>query len=138
MDHVEHMHQMGGMHHGKKRFTRMTFFWGKNSEILFDYWPGEKTGMYVLALVFVFAMSFLVELLSGSGSRFTKPAGSNRFASGLLQTLLHFLRVGFVYLIMLALMSFNVGVFLVAVIGHALGFFFFGSNAFKNTQNDKD
>lgn len=119
-----------------KHFMHMTFFWGKNSEILFDQWPGDKTGMYVLALVLVFVMSFLVELLSST--RFIKP-GSNHVAAGLVQTLLHLLRVGLSYLVMLALMSFNGGVFLVAVIGHALGFFIFGSIAFKKdrTQYDK-
>ncbi|KAF1898885.1 hypothetical protein Lal_00019006 [Lupinus albus] len=100
-----------------------------NSEILFDNWPGDKTGMYVLALVFVFLMSFLVEFLSST--RFTKPGSNHLAANSLVQTLLHLLKVGLCYLVMLALMSFNVGVFLVAVIGHAMGFFFFGSNAFK-------
>ncbi|KAE9620470.1 putative Ctr copper transporter [Lupinus albus] len=125
----ENMHyQIGGMH-GVKYFMHMTFFWGKNSEILFDNWPGDKTGMYVLALVFVFLMSFLVEFLSST--RFTKPGSNHLAANSLVQTLLHLLKVGLCYLVMLALMSFNVGVFLVAVIGHAMGFFFFGSNAFK-------
>ncbi|KAK7257839.1 hypothetical protein RIF29_32101 [Crotalaria pallida] len=145
-----HMHDMGGMHgmggmapsmngtmqHNKmKHFMHMTFFWGKDSEILFDQWPGDKTGMYVLALVFVFVMALLVEFLSST--RFIKP-GSNQFVAGLVQTVLHLLRVGLSYLVMLALMSFNGGVFLVAVIGHALGFFIFASNAFKKRgQYDK-
>ncbi|KAE9593276.1 hypothetical protein Lal_00028724 [Lupinus albus] len=146
---VEHMHHdMGGMHgmepsadgnmtmpHKMKHFMHMTFFWGKNAEILFDQWPGDKTGMYVLALLFVFVMSFLIEFLSST--RFLKP-DSNRFVAGLVQTVIHLLRVGLSFLVMLALMSFNGGVFLVAVVGHALGFFIFGSNAFKKKEYNAD
>ncbi|MED6217270.1 hypothetical protein PIB30_016083 [Stylosanthes scabra] len=116
-----------------RHFVHMTFFWGTKSEILFDQWPGESRGMYALALLFVFVMSFLVEWLSHT--RFIKP-GSNKVSAGLVQTVLHLLRVGLAYLVMLALMSFNAGVFLIAVLGHALGFFFFGSRAFAKPHND--
>ncbi|KAL2328795.1 hypothetical protein Fmac_022222 [Flemingia macrophylla] len=98
----------------------MTFFWGKDTDILFHKWPGGRTGMYALALVFVFAMAVLVEFLSHT--RFIKPA-SNHLLSALLKTFLHVLRVGLAYLVMLSLMSFNGGVFLAAILGHALGFF---------------
>lgn len=118
-------HKMHGMMH-------MTFFWGKDALILFDGWPGGDTGMYVLALIVVFVMSVLIELLSHT--QFTKP-GSNHVAAGLVQTLLHLLRVSLSYLVMLALMSFNGGVFLVAVLGHALGFLVC-SSAFKKPQYD--
>ena len=140
MDHDHGMHDMGGiapppsMMMKRRHFTHMTFVWGTKSEVLFELWPGASGGMYALALVFVFVMSFLVEWLSHT--RFIKP-GSNHVASGLVQTVLHLLRVGLAYLVMLALMSFNGGVFLVAVFGHALGFFLFGSQAFAKPQNDK-
>uniref|UniRef100_A0A6N2L1J3 Copper transport protein n=1 Tax=Salix viminalis TaxID=40686 RepID=A0A6N2L1J3_SALVM len=88
--------------------------------------------MYFVALLFVFVLSILVEWLSHC--RLIKP-GSNHVAAGLVQTLLHALRVGLAYMVMLAIMSFNGGVFLVAVAGHALGFLFFGSRVFKRTQN---
>ena len=117
---------MHGMHH--KVMMHMTFFWGKNAEILFNGWPGTNTGMYVLALVIVFVLSFLIEWLSHC--RVTKP-GSSNVATGLLQTFLHALRVGLAYIVMLAVMSFNVGVLLVAVAGHTLGFFFFASKIFN-------
>ncbi|QCD88395.1 solute carrier family 31 [Vigna unguiculata] len=131
----EHMHGMGGMapsppspptandtmgtmmHH--KMMMHMTFFWGKDTDILFQNWPGGKSNMYVLALVFVFVISVFVQLLSHT--RFIKP-GSNHVAAGLFKTLLFAFRVGLAYLVMLSIMSFNGGVFLVAVLGQTLGF----------------
>ncbi|XP_045794155.1 copper transporter 6-like [Trifolium pratense] len=111
----------------------MTFFWGKDALILFNGWPAGNTANYLLALFMVFAMSIFIELLSHT--RFIKP-DSNSTVAGLVQTLLHVLRVGLACLVMLALMSFNGGVFLVALLGHALGFFFY-SRAFKKPLHDK-
>uniref|UniRef100_A0A2P2MWZ4 Copper transport protein n=1 Tax=Rhizophora mucronata TaxID=61149 RepID=A0A2P2MWZ4_RHIMU len=121
----------GGGSHQKMMLTHMTFFWGKNSEILFSGWPGTRGGMYALALVFVFVLGIIVEWLSHS--KLIKPGTSN-VAAGLVQTFLHGLRVGLAYLVMLALMSFNVGVFLAALAGHTLGFLVFGSRVFKDTK----
>ncbi|XP_010256746.1 PREDICTED: copper transporter 6-like [Nelumbo nucifera] len=117
------------MHH--KMMMHMTFFWGNNAEILFSGWPGTRTGMYVLALLLVFVLSVLVEWISNS--RFIKPR-NNPVVAGLLQTLLHAIRMGLAYMVMLAVMSFNAGVFLVVVAGHAVGFLFFGSSVFKQSE----
>lgn len=117
---------MHGMHH--RMMMHMTFYWGKNAEILFHSWPGTSTGMYVLALIFVFVLSFFIEWLSHC--QLIKPDSSN-VSAGLVQTFLHAIRVGLAYMVMLAVMSFNVGVFLIAVAGHTLGFLFFGSRVFK-------
>nr|KYP37131.1 Copper transporter 1 [Cajanus cajan] len=122
---------MGMMMHDKM-MMHMTFFWGKDTEILFHKWPGGRTGMYAVALVFVFVMALLVELISST--RFIKP-GSNHVLAGLFKTVLHVLRVGLAYLVMLALMSFNGGVFLAALLGHALGFFLSAVAFNKPTQD---
>ncbi|XP_043725828.1 copper transporter 6-like [Telopea speciosissima] len=108
----------------------MTFFWGKNAQILFSGWPGSNTGMYVLALIVVFVLAVLVEWLSHC--QLIK--STNHVVVRLLQTLMHTVRMGLAYLVMLALMSFNVGVFLVAIAGHALGFLLFGSMVFRADQ----
>ncbi|XP_042516923.1 copper transporter 1-like [Macadamia integrifolia] len=109
----------------------MTFFWGKNAEILFSGWPGSNTGMYVLALIVVFVLAVLVEGLSRC--QLIK-SGTNNVVAGLLQTLMHAIRMGLDYLLMLALMSFNGGVFIVAVAGHALGFLLFATGVFRADQ----
>ncbi|NP_001152680.2 copper transporter 1 [Zea mays] len=136
-------HNMGGMapppspHGGmRKRYVHMTFFWGKNSEILFTGWPGARGGMYALALVAVFAFALLLEFL---GSRrldalLSAAAGRRAAAAGAARTAVYALRVGGAYLLMLALMSFNGGVLLVAVAGHAAGFLAFRAGLFGDRR----
>ncbi|KAL4283765.1 hypothetical protein GQ457_16G009910 [Hibiscus cannabinus] len=122
-----------GMHHHKMMMMmHMTFFWGNNVEILFSRWPGRHgAGMYALALIFIFVLAFVAEWLSHS--RLIKPGSSNNVWAGVVQTVLHGTRVGLSYLVMLGVMSFNGGVFLMAVAGHTLGFLLFGSRVFKKT-----
>ncbi|KAL2901950.1 Copper transporter 6 [Bienertia sinuspersici] len=99
----------------------MTFYWGKDGEILFSGWPGTNTSMYAIALVAVFLLALLVEWLAGS-----HPGGKSGVGC-VIRTLVHALRMGLAYLLMLAIMSFNVGVFVVVILGHALGYWAFGS-----------
>ncbi|XP_062208612.1 copper transporter 1-like [Phragmites australis] len=120
-------HDMGSMAPPTAKrmgYTHMTFFWGKNSEILFTGWPGTRGGMYALALVFVFALAFLLELLSCRRLDSFLPKG-RRAAAGAARAAVHAVYVGVAYLLMLALMSFNGGVLLVAVAGQSAGFLVF-------------
>ncbi|KAG4207103.1 hypothetical protein ERO13_A03G046150v2 [Gossypium hirsutum] len=77
----------------RKMMMHMTFFWGSNTQILFSGWPGTRTGMYVLALIAVFMLAFMVEGISHS--RLTKSGSIHHVTAGLVQTLLHALRVGY-------------------------------------------
>ncbi|KDP42175.1 hypothetical protein JCGZ_02905 [Jatropha curcas] len=120
-----------GMMHRKRMMMHMTFYWGKDAEILFSGWPGKDTGMYVLALITMFVFAVMIEWLSHS--RLIK-AGSNNLIAGIAQTFMHTFRIGIAYMVMLGVMSFNGGVFLAAVAGHGLGFFIFASRAFRNTE----
>ncbi|XP_019102268.1 PREDICTED: copper transporter 2-like [Camelina sativa] len=113
----------------------MTFFWGKNTEVLFSGWPGTSSGMYALCLVVVFFLAVIAEWLAHSP--FLRADSSTSRAAGLFQTAVYTLKTGLSYLVMLAVMSFNAGVFIVAIAGYAVGFFFFGSTAFKKPSDDR-
>ncbi|KAJ8437896.1 hypothetical protein Cgig2_031412 [Carnegiea gigantea] len=118
-------------HHRNKMMMmmmHMTFYWGTDAQILFSGWPGTSPGMYALSLLVVFVLAVLVEWLSRSS--LIKPGVLNDVVSGLVRTVLHALRMGLAYLVMLAIMSFNGGVFIAAVAGHAVGFLVFGTRAF--------
>ncbi|KAK9123814.1 hypothetical protein Sjap_013416 [Stephania japonica] len=127
----------GGMQHGHGHgmmMMHMTLYWGKSALVLFQGWPGDRAGMYALSLVLVFALAVLVEFISHS--RLVK-YGSNHVAAGLVRTALHTVRMGLAYLLMLALMSFNGGVFIAGVAGHGVGFLVFGSRVFRGPDDGK-
>ncbi|KAG8376969.1 hypothetical protein BUALT_Bualt09G0119600 [Buddleja alternifolia] len=94
------------------------FYWGKESQFLFSGWPDNHSGMYTLALILVFVLAILHEFLSNLN--LVKP-DSNRAARVFFQAGIQAIRAGFGYLVILAVMSYNGGVFLVAVFGHAVG-----------------
>lgn len=91
--------------------------------------------MYVLALVFVFSLAVIVEWLSHYN--IVKP-GASRGAAGLFKTGLHGVRVGLAYMVVLAVMSFNGGIFIAAVVGHAVGYLLFGSRVVFNKSGRSD
>lgn len=105
---------------------QMSFFWGKNAIVLFSGWPNNSLGMYILAILFVFILALAAEVLSNQPSI---KRGTNPLKGGLIQSGVYFFRIGFIYLLMLAVMSFNVGIFIAAVLGHSLGFFVARSRA---------
>lgn len=106
----------------------LAFYWGKEAQFLFPGWPDNKPGMYGVSLVFVFALAIFAEFLSNLD--LVKP-GANRAAAIFFQTGFTAVRAGFTYLVMLAVMSYNGGVFIAAVLGHAVGYVMFGSRLRK-------
>ncbi|GFQ02975.1 copper transporter 6 [Phtheirospermum japonicum] len=100
----------------------MSFFWGKDVVVLFAGWPGGSGGMYILALAAVFLLAVAAEFLSATPS--LKPRSLSRpMAGALINAAVYGVRMALAYLIMLSVMSFNVGVFAAAVAGHAAGRF---------------
>ncbi|XP_020594606.1 copper transporter 6-like [Phalaenopsis equestris] len=117
----------------------MTFFWGDRVQILFSGWPGDRGfGVYFFALLLVAIAAAAEEALSTLSRRLAQsPTASpgSRASVGFALTALHTLRMGLLYLVMLAVMSFNVGVLIAAVVGHAVGYFFAGSGTFNWTRH---
>ncbi|GFP86279.1 copper transporter 4 [Phtheirospermum japonicum] len=106
----------------------MAFYWDKEAQFLFNNWPDNSSAMYALALIFVFTLAILVEFLSNLN--LVKP-GSIRAATIFFQAGVHAIRAGFAYMVILAVMSYNGGVFIAAVLGHAVGYVVFGSKIAK-------
>ncbi|XP_031277412.1 copper transporter 6-like [Pistacia vera] len=98
---------------------QMNFYWGKDVVVLFSGWPGNNLGMYILALCVVFILGFGVEVLSVSP---ILKGGEKPMTSLFLQASVYAIRTGLAYLVMLSVMSYNLGVFIVAVAGHTAGF----------------
>ncbi|XP_059306483.1 copper transporter 1-like [Lycium ferocissimum] len=100
---------------------KMNFYWGKDVTILFKGWPDNNLGMYILSLFFVFFMAFGVEIMSMGPIMMNK----RPIAGGLIQDGIYYsVRMVLVYFVMLAVMSFNIGIFIVAILGHGLGYCF--------------
>ncbi|TKY65938.1 Copper transporter 6 [Spatholobus suberectus] len=114
---------------------QMSFYWGKDATVLFSGWPNHNVGMYILAIFFVFFLAMATEVLSNQP--LVKP-GTSPLVGGLVQASVHLFRVGFTYLVMLAVMSFNVGIFIAAVVGHSLGFFVAKSRALAIANREED
>lgn len=99
---------------------QMSFYWGKDAVVLFSGWPKESLGMYILAFFFIFLLAFAVEFLSHTPPN---KLGKSPVVGASIQAVIYAFRTGLAYLVMLAVMSFNVGIFIAAVAGHTLGFF---------------
>ncbi|KAD6119674.1 hypothetical protein E3N88_10945 [Mikania micrantha] len=116
---------MDGMH--------MTFFWGKDVVMLFNDWPNGKLGMYILALACVFVAAVAIEFLGGLTAIKTR---TSPIIGGLVQASVYGVRMALAYLVMLSVMSYNVGVFIVVVVGHAFGYFIVKYRDGSKAKND--
>ena len=128
----------GGGGNQEMMMMHMTFYWGKNTEVLFSGWPGTSSGMYALCLIFVFFLAFLTEWLGHFSFLRGTTEDSANAASGLVQTVVYTLRTGIAYLVMLAVMSFNAGVFIAALAGYGIGFMLLGSRTFRNPSGNRE
>ncbi|KAJ9146730.1 hypothetical protein P3X46_028961 [Hevea brasiliensis] len=98
---------------------------------MFPGWPGQRFSSYLSVLASVFLVALAIEWLSHA--RLIKPS-TNYVAVGFQQTVMYAIRVALAFLVMLAVMSFNIGVFIAAVTGYSVGFLIFGSQVFKKSK----
>ncbi|KAK6943571.1 Ctr copper transporter [Dillenia turbinata] len=109
------------MDSGNMMDMHMSFYWGKSVLILFQNWPNGSLGMYILALLFVFVLATAVEILSVSP--IIKQGRNSPLIGGLSHAFVYGIRMGLAYMVMLSVMSYNLGIFVVAVVGHSFGSF---------------
>ncbi|CAK7352422.1 unnamed protein product [Dovyalis caffra] len=124
----------------------MTFYWGTKVTLLFDSWKTDSWFSYLLTLFACFLFSAFYQYMEDRRIRFNAIAVSNpaqqqqqpvnaplltpkrRISSAKFATALLFgINSAIGYLLMLAIMSFNGGVFLAIVVGLAVGFLLFRS-----------
>ncbi|GJN05749.1 hypothetical protein PR202_ga23411 [Eleusine coracana subsp. coracana] len=115
----------------------MAFFWGHRAQVLFPNWPGDRSsaGMYVLCLLIVAALASLVEALSAASHGLSRRSrrGDSNVPELILAAGVHATKMGLSYMAMLAVMSFNAGVFLAVVAGHTAGYMLARSRVFGCT-----
>ncbi|XP_008784314.1 copper transporter 5.1-like [Phoenix dactylifera] len=125
----------------------MTFYWGKKVTILFDSWRTESWPGYALSLVALFLAAAFYQYMEDRRIRLkifarSKPssplsvetplllsvaAGRPWAPARLASAVLFGLNSGIGYLLMLAVMSFNGGVFVAIIVGLAVGYLLFRS-----------
>ncbi|XP_028785013.1 copper transporter 1-like [Neltuma alba] len=129
---------MDHMHRSMKRTKKMnmhmvSFYWGKDATALFSGWPNHSLGMYILAIFLTFLLALLCELFSKNP---TLEPGTSHLLGGLSHSVFYFFHIGFHYLVMLAVMSFNLGIFIAAMVGHTHGFLILKYRAIHCTNKD--
>ncbi|XP_062092097.1 copper transporter 6-like [Humulus lupulus] len=123
---------MGGdLRNTTEAMMHSSLYWGKDAVILFSGWPNQNLGMYMLAFFLIFLIAVAAEVLSVSP---TVKAGTSPIKAGAIQASVYAFRIGFVYLVMLSVMSFNIGIFIAAVAGHTLGFFIIKARSHAQTN----
>ncbi|CAN1770163.1 Copper transporter 6 [Linum perenne] len=112
---------MGSMDDGSMMTMHNSFFWGKDVILLFAGWPNHSLPMYILACLVIFFMAAVAEILSLAQS--VKVGTSSPVMGAAVGACFYAVKMGLSYMVMLAVMSFNLGIFISAVLGHSVGLF---------------
>mmetsp|Transcript_3927 Transcript_3927/g.5099 ORF Transcript_3927/g.5099 Transcript_3927/m.5099 type:complete len:130 (+) Transcript_3927:72-461(+) len=100
----------------------MYFSWSTKTTVLFNWWETNTTTEYIFTLLAWFVLGVLLEFF---GYLLRDPLKRNLTSNPLLSrfyfTTIYFAKVTLAFAIMLALMSYNVGLFLVIIFGIATG-----------------
>lgn len=105
----------------EKAVAHTSFWVGTNVMVLFPGWPGNYSLLhYYLALLLVFVLALLTPICGMC----SMPANEQMAPMTLLlYAMRHGLRKCLFYLLVLSVVTFNVGVFLAAIAGHVIGYF---------------
>ncbi|KAI4316453.1 hypothetical protein L6164_024431 [Bauhinia variegata] len=124
----------------------MTFYWGKKVTLLIDSWKTDSWTSYSLSLLACLLVAAFYQFLENRRLRLKlisapKPSPTQQIEAPLLQSrfagdgaklgvkfagaILFGVNAAIGYLLMLAVMSFNGGVFVAIVVGLAIGYLFF-------------
>uniref|UniRef100_A0A7C8ZKA3 Copper transport protein n=1 Tax=Opuntia streptacantha TaxID=393608 RepID=A0A7C8ZKA3_OPUST len=128
----------------------MTLYWGTKVTLLFDWWKTESWPSYYLTLLFCFLFAAFYQYLedqrlsllalatkTSSGPCMNTPLLPSRFGTRLTNparigtAALFGVNSAIGYLLMLAVMSFNGGVFIAVVLGLAVGYFLFRAKEYE-------
>ncbi|KAL3675676.1 hypothetical protein R1sor_025624 [Riccia sorocarpa] len=123
-----------GSHDMMMQMMQMTFYWGKRVHILFDGWSSHNLGQYLFSLLAIFCIAFFYEWLSTFRASAKSSVMASKEANNLTSPfLLHrlYLTVLFAihavtgYALMLMVMTFNGGIFIVIIAGLTVAYFVF-------------
>lgn len=118
----------------------MTFYWGTRVTILFDSWKTDSWPTYFISLLACFLFSLFYQYMEDRRIRFhqtaaaaaaaaplllSKPAGGKWTPSRFAGAILFGVNSAIGYFLMLAIMSFNAGVFIAVVMGLGVGYLLF-------------
>ncbi|XP_013616439.1 PREDICTED: copper transporter 5 [Brassica oleracea var. oleracea] len=118
----------------------MTFYWGIKATILFDFWKTDSWLSYILTLLACFVFAAFYQYLENRRLQFKSlsstrgvsapliPKSGTRSAAKAASVLLFGVNAAIGYLLMLAAMSFNGGVFIAIVVGLTAGYLVFRSD----------
>ena len=141
MDHSSHMGHGSHMNHGDHSsldFTTvcMHFYNSSKVHLLFDGWDPDSKWTYFGCLVAVFFIAFCAEGLcilrdhiDRSTTATIKQTQKGLFSGRIWQSVCFFFQLMASYLMMLAIMSFNTGVFIAAMLGLGTAYFSIGFRA---------
>ncbi|KAL8107382.1 copper transporter 5.1-like [Apium graveolens] len=123
----------------------MTFYWGTKVTILFDAWTTNSYTSYAFSLLACFLIAVFYQFIEGWRIKLkllassppqssleaplihSKLVGAGKSSSKIIGSIVFGINSAIGYMLMLAIMSFNGGVFVAVVVGIASGYFVFRS-----------
>ena len=159
-DHSDHGAGVGG--------HPLFFTTGDDTTVLFEGWTTDNTGEYIGSCLFVIFLGILLEAITtfrmvypnhkidfstagfiaahtprtnaaGAASVDSKPVNVGpTWRVHAVKTILYLIGITIAYFLMLIIMTFNVGLFISAVLGLTIGFFIFGMARSRTGSNEND